>query len=575
MGTFQKLSQQAGKNTPLSELAEIWATHIVRGAGFRSAGMLAVNTHNGTLSSIAWAGKKVFGDSGETAPTDLLAWIRHQGSDLCNDAKDDSRGRLGRFIGLDRFLWSTILHSAHGYHLVVAGYDEEVAAFYTPFNIQDLAYFTTVAVHFEAIVNNARLLSELSKEKENLEQGVKSRTRELEKSNRQLSETMKQMKIKDQELRQSQKIEAIGALAGGVAHDINNVLAGIMGLTSLMVEDLNEGDPWRMEAEDILTACKRGRELTRNLLGFARKGKYRKEIFSVNSLVDELKDLLKHTIPKTIRVETNLETQLLGVEGDPNQISHLLMNVGLNGIEAMEGKGVLTVSTSNVVLDARGLTPFHDAVPGPYVRIQIADNGMGIVKENIDRVFEPFFTTKPEGQGTGLGLSMVYGTINNHGGTVSLDSTIDQGTTVTMHLPAVEINHELPPPKKQSKSLTSGTGTVLLVDDERLVRDSGKRMLKKLGFDVVVAIDGHQAIAACEERRGDLTIVILDIIMPVMDGTETFYAIKQAYPNLEVLLSSGYTKEDKADNLLRAGAIGFIQKPYTFETLSRELAKVL
>jgi CheY-like chemotaxis protein len=244
-------------------------------------------------------------------------------------------------------------------------------------------------------------------------------------------------------------------------------------------------------------------------------------------------------------------------------------------VEAIQDKGVLNVITSNVMLDARELAPFPGTVPGPYVQIQITDTGVGIVKENLDRVFEPFFTTKPEGQGTGLGLSMVYGTIKNHGGTVSLESEIDQGTTVTIHLPAVEMEPEPTPKKKTNTSLTLGTGTVLLVEDEKLIRNSVKKMLEKLGFDVAVATNGRDAVASCEERKGNLTLVILDIIMPVMDGTETFYAIRQAYPNLKVLLSSGYAREDRADNLLNAGAIGFIQKPYTFETLARELAKIL
>ncbi len=382
------------------------------------------------------------------------------------------------------------------------------------------------------------------------------------------------------QLQQAQKMEAIGTLAGGVAHDVNNVLGAIMALASVIESEVEPGVPWRQDIEEILGACRRGRDLTRNLLGFARKGKYIKEPVSLNRIAKEVKGLLKRTIPKKIAIKTVLGKGLAHVEGDPGQMTHALMNLGLNAVEAMHGKGTLTISTDNAELGETEIGAHPDMTPGRYVRLEVTDTGVGMDEETRDRAFEPFFTTKPTGHGTGLGLSMVFGTITNHGGVVTLDSEPGEGTTVTILLPAIllpaiEADEGEPTTEWETLTPVPAGSTVLLVDDEEMIRTSGKRMLEKLGCEVVLAGDGKEAVEICRERKGDFGLVVLDLVMPVMDGPEAFEELRREHPDLRILLSSGYAKEDKAEGLLVEGAVGFIQKPFDMKALSAEIKRVL
>jgi len=389
------------------------------------------------------------------------------------------------------------------------------------------------------------------------------------------------------QLRQAQKMEAIGTLAGGIAHDMNNVLGAMMSFASVMRMESESDDPHRRDVEEILVSCKQGRDLTQNLLGFARKGRYVRKRVSVNRLVDDVTDVLQRTITERVAIETELAQDLRLVEGDPNQLTGVLTNVCLNAVDAMQGlaagEATLSVRTDlqeELSADQRRLHP--ELAPGPYVRLRIRDTGVGMSEETRARAFEPFFSTKERGRGTGLGLAMVYGTVANHGGLVELESEQATsgyrgfGTVVTICLPALD--------EGEIESETTGRieiptmtrkGTVLLVDDEELIRASGQRLLHALGYRALLAEDGAEALEIYGEQRGEIVMVLLDMVMPVMDGVDTFLKLRELDPEVKVLLTSGHTIEEKAEWLLERGARGFLQKPYTLDALAEGMCQVL
>jgi two-component system, cell cycle sensor histidine kinase and response regulator CckA len=389
---------------------------------------------------------------------------------------------------------------------------------------------------------------------------------------RQRSTERERRRLEDQ-LVQSQKMEAIGTLAGGVAHDMNNVLTAILNLGAVLREELGHDDRHRGDIEGILSAAKRGRDLTRNLLAFARKGKYRRERLSMNHVVEEVRGLLSHTAPKSVAFQLVLDESLPPVEGDFGQISQALMNLCINAIDAMDGAGTITCCTEVVRLGRGALPGWPDLPAGGYVRLEIIDTGAGMDPEILARVFEPFFTTKDAQRGTGLGLAMVYGTVQNHGGAIVLDSKRGAGTRATIYLPLatgdavpVRISGIFPVVRA-----IEGAGTILLVDDEELIRRSVKRVLTRLGYDVVVAGNGLEALEVIRSRRKELSLVILDLLMPVMNGEEAFHRIRAFDPDLPILIASGYAQEEKVEELLSAGAKGFVEKPFDLAKIAEEV----
>jgi CheY-like chemotaxis protein len=366
-------------------------------------------------------------------------------------------------------------------------------------------------------------------------------------------------------------MEAIGNLAGGVAHDINNMLAVILGFGELVHDGLEEEHPLREHLDRIIIACSKGADLTRNLLGFARKGKYLETRLSINVIVRDVVQLIERTIAKQITVVSELEAELGDVAGDPTQINQVLLNLAINAVGAMGRQGTLEFRSEEIIVGEEEVG-LADLAPGAYVRLAVSDSGSGMSEETCRKAFEPFFTTKPEGEGTGLGLSMVYGTVKRHGGTVQIDSEEGKGTCVTILLPllgpgtaeagvdAVEVNLS-----------ARGSGTILVVDDEELVRRSAQRILERLGYQVVVAENGKVAVERLLEMRKEIGFVVLDLIMPVMDGEETLAKLKELEPELPVLITSGYSKSRVPGELLNRGACGFLQKPYTVAQLVGEL----
>jgi signal transduction histidine kinase/CheY-like chemotaxis protein len=369
-----------------------------------------------------------------------------------------------------------------------------------------------------------------------------------------------------EQLLQSQKLEAVGTLAGGVAHDMNNVLAAIIGLAEIVRDDLT--GPARDDVGQILDSARRGAALTRNLLGFSRRGKYHKESVAVADLVGSVSKLLTRTLPKgiTICVEGVVECD---VDGDAAQLSHALMNLCLNASDAMAGDGLLRIQVGDVTIDPARATVLS-IEPGRYVALDVSDSGSGMSPEHQARIFEPFFTTKEKGRGTGLGLSMVYGTVQAHKGAIEVDSELGRGTVVTVYLPTTNASVPAAVPglaPAPTALVPAGATLVMIVDDEPLVRAVTRRWIERAGYQAIDAANGREAVELYAQRLGEIRAVVLDMEMPVMGGAECFATLKRLDPTVRVVIASGFTTERDTQACLDAGALGFLEKPYAAQQL--------
>jgi two-component system cell cycle sensor histidine kinase/response regulator CckA len=370
-----------------------------------------------------------------------------------------------------------------------------------------------------------------------------------------------------EQLRQSQKMEAIGTLAGGIAHDFNNLLSGILGYSGLLKLHA-EGQPQVLQSAEIIErTALRAAELTQKLLGFARRGKHKNVAVNIHRAIDDCIELLSRTIDKRIEIVRRFEASHDKVMGDPTQMEQILLNLAINARDAIEDQGRITFSTS--IEEVRG----EEAEPGIYLVASVGDSGCGIPPEIRSRVFEPFFTTKENGKGTGMGLAMVYGIVKNHGGTIRLESEPGKGTTFHCYLPLTDqsVREEV----VKATPMVRGSGKILVVDDEELLRDVACKLLKHLGYQVVTASDGLQACEYYEEHQRDVDLVIVDMIMPKVGGAECFRNLKRINPEVRAVLSTGYSLNDTAQQLLDEGMVGFIQKPYQLSQLSEVMAKAL
>ncbi len=375
----------------------------------------------------------------------------------------------------------------------------------------------------------------------------------------------------EERLLQAQKMESIGTLAGGIAHDFNNLLAGILGYASLTKTKISrEHDIFRY-IEAIEASASRAADLTSQLLAFARGGKYESKPVNLNTVVEDTLKILSRTLDKSIEITRNLREHLPNVEADPAQMQQLLMNLCVNAGDAMPNGGHLTIGTDVVEMGKNDVD--MEAAPGPYVMLSVADTGVGMDRETIARIFEPFFTTKGPGEGTGLGLSMVYGVVKNHGGAVTVQSKPGAGSTFKIYLPASTVPDIYDGP--DTKMLQNGDELILVVDDEDSVRSMAQDMLEPHGYSVLVAEDGEQALDIYKRHSGNIKLVILDMVMPRMGGRETFQQLQRLNPEVRVLLSTGYSREGKAQEILDSGVMGFIQKPYRANTLLSSVRNIL
>jgi two-component system cell cycle sensor histidine kinase/response regulator CckA len=373
------------------------------------------------------------------------------------------------------------------------------------------------------------------------------------------------------QFQQAQKMEAVGTLAGGIAHDFNNLLMAIQGNVSLMLLDMERSHPFYQRLESIQRQTQSGSKLTTQLLGYARKGKYEVRPLNLNRVIRETSDTFGRTRGE-IRILTSLAKDLHGVMADHAQIEQVLLNLFINAADAMPGGGDLIVKTRNVTHLDLGGKPY-DPKPGNYALLEVVDNGIGMDKATVARVFEPFFTTKEMGRGTGLGLASAYGIIKGHGGYIEVDSERGKGTTFSVYLPASQTEPKEVPETREPP--LRGKGTILLVDDNPAVLEVGGMMLQRLGYEIIEASSGKEAMTLYREKQNTVDLVILDMIMPDMGGGPTFDELKRINPDVKVLLSTGYSREGQANEIMVRGCRGFIQKPFTLEDLSQKTMEVI
>ncbi|MFN3286237.1 MAG: PAS domain S-box protein, partial [bacterium] len=376
----------------------------------------------------------------------------------------------------------------------------------------------------------------------------------------------------EEELLQAQKMESIGTLAGGIAHDFNNILGTIVGYLGLLKEELPSRPELQRYFDVLERSALRASELTRQLLGFARKGKFEVRPLDLAHLCSEVTELFRSTLDPRIELRTRFPSDLPMVEGDASQLHQAILNLCMNARDAMPDGGVLELVLQPVI--APDPTSGEPPVLRPYVCLTVRDTGVGMDEHVKARMFEPFFTTKGPGKGTGLGLAMVYGIVRNHGGFLEVDSEVGRGTAVRMYLPVASGAAE--PEEAGEAEVDGGAGeTILVVDDEEPLCNLLRDVLTRRGYRVLVATDGQEALRLYQEHAGRIDLVILDMTMPGLSGTQTFDALRALDPRARILLTSGYTQERAARDAVARGAKGFLQKPFLISELAARVREAL
>ncbi len=449
--------------------------------------------------------------------------------------------------------------------------DESIAAFARRLKNLTPDDPTPTSAEYQIRGKNGRAFWVLVNARFSFENGVPVRAMAVAHDLTALRKTEAEKKRLEAKLAQVQKIEALGTLAGGIAHDFNNLLMGIQGNASLMLHDKGRGPDDAQRLHNIEQYIQRGVELTGKLLGLGRGGKYEVRPADPNRLVKECAEMFGRT-KKEIRIVYELKKGVWTIACDQGQIDQVLFNILINAWQAMPDGGDLHIATANTVLDEAFVQP-HSAAPGRYVKISITDTGIGMDQATMARIFDPFFTTKERGRGTGLGLASAYGIVKNHDGIIDMTSQIGQGSTFNIYLPTAE--SEVDDSKPADSRLIDGSEKILLVDDEEMVLDVGAKMLEKLGYAALKASSGREALEIYREHHESIDMVVLDMIMPEMSGAEAFDRLREIDPDARVLLSSGYSLDGQATDILARGCLGFIQKPFNLQELSQKVREVL
>jgi len=374
-------------------------------------------------------------------------------------------------------------------------------------------------------------------------------------------------------LLQSQKLDTVGTLAGGIAHDLNNQMTPLVGYLSLLLQMVEPGDEKRQFLEEANQAAKRCKDVVQRLLNFSRPSTQKKEVVSYSLILEELRKFLPKLLP-SVQIDVVYSPSLWKIQCNETEIETVFMNLAANARDAMQHGGRLSIRVENVELDDHMISPGR--IPGKYVLATVKDTGGGISPETIKRIFEPFFTTKERGRGTGLGLAMVFNIVKDHNGWIDVTSEIGRGTAFEIYLPAAVTTDKSLINKNgfSEAALPRGNETILLADDEEPIRKHGKLLLEQLGYRVIQAADGEEAVQVFSESQKEIGTVILDVLMPKISGSEAMGRILTLDPRAKVILSSGFS-EGSVEEYLRKGAKDFIQKPYTAFMLAQSVRKCL
>jgi signal transduction histidine kinase/ActR/RegA family two-component response regulator len=432
-------------------------------------------------------------------------------------------------------------------------------------------YLTTLADRIENLAN-----SDLANAGYAVETTALSSEGSPETDEKPNAEAMLQLELEgDEQLRQSEKLEAIGQLASGVAHDFNNLLTAIDGYSSLALRQLGDDHPTSSYLEEISKAGDRASNLTRQLLAFGRKQLLQPLALNLNDVVGDMIKLLKRLIGEDVQLVTKPGADLKQIKADPGQLEQVLVNLVVNARDAMPRGGTVTIETANTTLDGAYAGRHIGVTPGEYVMLAISDTGTGMDHDTKARIFEPFFTTKEKGKGTGLGLSTVYGIIKQSGGGVWVYSELGKGTTFKVYLPQVEDEASAREHSKADEAIKRGTETVLLVEDEDMVRNLASELLEESGYVVLSASGGEEAINFGKKHNDRIDLLITDVVMPKISGKEVAEQLKKIHPETKVLFMSGYTDEAIVQQGIVDSDIAFIQKPFSERALTQMVRDVL
>ena len=444
----------------------------------------------------------------------------------------------------------------------------------THFNSYEIGILNILIAQIGVAIENNRLNRRLNK---NI-QVLKTRTAELEKANQNLQNEIAIRKYTEDEkeklqsqLHVAQKLEALGTLAGGIAHNFNNLLMGIQGNATLIHLGLDDENPITKRAHNIEKLVTSGSKLTSQLLGYARKGQYEMIPINLNYLIKDICETFSNT-KKEITIHQKLSENLNKTMADAGQIEQVLFNLFVNAADAMPNSGDLFISTRNCNSDDFKDKPYTPKPELNYILLSVRDTGEGMDKDVMKKVFEPFFSTKEPGKGTGLGLASCYGIIKGHGGFIDVDSEIGNGSTFRIYLPASD--KDIFKDKNRIEAIKKGSGKILVIDDEELILEVSAMIVKELGYSVIEAKSGKEALEKYKKYKKEIDMVILDMVMPDLSGEEVYDLLRKINPDIKVLLSSGYAYDNRARTLIERGCSGFIKKPYSIEELSAKLSRI-
>ncbi len=476
-----------------------------------------------------------------------------------------------------------IIRSCNYTESEMLGYDKAELIGHHLFKIYPRSYHKNVQRHLDSIFTEARELRGIEEQVERSDGtliDVSLNTSLVRDPDgravlaRMVLRDITERKKMEEKILQAQKIDSIGHLAGGIAHDFNNILTAILGSASIMRRKIKDDQRWLKYVDLIETTSRRGATVTRQLLTFARKNQTNFQPVDLNTIVEQTMRLFEATSPKTIHVKCTLASEPMIVEGDEGQLQQSILNISLNARDAMPDGGVLVLNCRPVYVDAEHARQFADGKPGQYVLLSIADSGVGIPPHLLHRIYEPFFTTKDQGKGTGLGLSVVYGVVRSHNGYIHVESEVNSGTIFTIYLPRVA-DGRMARQSKRAGELKGGNERILLVEDEISIGEIGSDILKDLGYHIEVAHNGREALQRLEHARTPFHLVILDMNMPRMGGRATFERIREQFPDLKILVCSGYSATMIDDGMFARAIDGFIQKPYELEDIAMKIRDVL